>query len=397
MSFFSTAPSAGFGAASSAPQSAPAVGGPINTSVATKVTGEQDQEVLPGVNDSVSALSFSPTADFLAVASWDTFVRIYKVDKTSSQLVTPWQQYQHEAPVLDVCWSADGSKVISAGADKVARCFDMNTNQSTVVAQHNEPVRSVRWSKACGGVLVTASWDKTLKIWKVGPTPQLVQTVNLADKCYAMDVCNNIIIVAMAQKLVAAYILEENGQIRTASEQQSPLKHQTRSMVALPNGDGYALGGVEGRVAVQYFDDPPDKLGKVKKFAFRCHRQASADHPDIPRNESHIYPVNAIVFNSQGTFATGGGDGSINFWCGQSRTRLKTFETKGPKNAPKELFKTNANRIPITALAFNADASILAYSISYDWHKGYQGAIQENHVYLQPVSIEDIRKRPPKN
>ena len=62
-----------------------------------------------------------------------------------------------------------------------------------------------------------------------------------------------------------------------------------------------------------------------KKFAFKCHRRAHTDHPDVPRNESHLFPVNMIAFNVHGTFATGGGDGSINFWCKQSRTRLKSM------------------------------------------------------------------------
>ncbi|PWN50013.1 WD40 repeat-like protein [Violaceomyces palustris] len=392
LSFFgSTTTTGGFG---SRPTGAANV---ATTTTAAKVTGEQDQEVIPPPNDGVSALSFSPTADFLAVASWDTFVRIYRIDKSSPQPVSPWQQYQHEGPVLDVCWSQDGAKVISGGADKVARCFDMNTNQSAVVAQHNEPIRCVRWCRALGGVLVTGSWDKTVKIWKLDPQPNLVQTVNLPEKCYAMDVCGNIVIAAMAERLIIAFAVEENGTLRPIIEQhQSPLKYQTKSVVALPDGDGYALGGVEGRVAVQYFNDVPDKDGKVKKFAFKCHRRANADHPDVPRNENHLFPVNAIAFNVHGTFATGGGDGSINFWCKQSRTRLKTFETKGPINAPKELFKTNPNRLPISAIAFNADATIFAYAISYDWHKGYQGANPENKVYIQPVNPEDIKKRPPK-
>lgn len=47
-------------------------------------------------------------------------------------------------------------------------------------------------------------------------------------------------------------------------DQFSPLKYQTRSIAALPDGDGFALGGTEGRVAVHYFHDPPDpKDGKV--------------------------------------------------------------------------------------------------------------------------------------
>ena len=278
MSFFSsTGAAGGFGARP---------GGAATT--ASKITGEQDQEVTPGPSDTVSALSFSPTADFLAVGSWDNHVRIYRVDKTSAQPVSPWQQYTHEAPVLDVCWSGDGAKVISVGADKVARCFDMNTNTPTVVGQHDQPIRSVRWSNACGGVLITAGWDKVLKIWKLDPQPQQVHSLPLPERCFGMDVCANNVVVAMAERMVLAFRIEETGTITPlsvsraphlssrsntlltftrldscAQEHQSPLKYQTRSVAALPDGDGYALGGVEGRVAVQYFHDPPDKDGKV--------------------------------------------------------------------------------------------------------------------------------------
>ncbi|ETS64165.1 hypothetical protein PaG_01401 [Moesziomyces aphidis] len=394
MAFFSSASTTNtFGAR---PAATP---GQINTSAASKTTGDQDQEVTPGATDTVSALAFSPTADFLAVASWDNNVRIYQINKTSPTPVQPWQQYSHEGPVLDLCWSTDGSKVFSAGADKVCRMFDMNTNQPAVVAQHNDTIRSVRWLNVAGGVLLTAGWDKQLKIWKIDnpASPQAVHSLTLPEKCYAMDNVQNVVVVAMAERMVLGFRLEETGSITPLTEQQSPLKYQTRSMAVLPDGDGYALGGVEGRVGVQYFHDPPDKDNKVKKFAFKCHRRANADHPEVPRNESHIYPVNCIAFNVHGTFATGGADGSINFWCKQSRTRLKTMETKGPANAPKELLKTNPAKQPITAIGFNRDATIFAYAVGYDWHKGYQGAGQvEPKIYIQPVKYEDVQKRPPK-
>ncbi|KAJ1024313.1 hypothetical protein NDA18_004483 [Ustilago nuda] len=398
MAFFSSAstPST-FGAR---PAATPTSIGQINTSAASKTTGDQDQEVAPAPSDTVSCLSFSPTADFLAASSWDNNIRIYQINKTSPTPVTPWQQYSHEGPVLDLCWSSDGAKIFSVGADKVCRMFDMNTNQPTVVAQHNDTIRSVRWLNVAGGVLLTAGWDKVLKIWKVdnpAAGPNMVHSLNLPEKCYAMDNVQNVVVVAMAERMVLGFRLEETGSITPLVEQQSPLKYQTRSMAVLPDGDGYTLGGIEGRVGVQYFHDPPDKDNKVKKFAFKCHRRANADHPEVARNESHLYPVNCIAFNVHGTFATGGADGSINFWCKQSRTRLKTMETKGPANAPKELLKTNPAKQPITAIAFNRDATIFAYAVGYDWHKGYQGAGGvEPKVWIQPVNYEDVKKRPPK-
>lgn len=59
----------------------------------------------------------------------------------------------------------DGSKVFSAGADKVVRAFDLSTGNSTLVATHDAPVRCCRWVDApSGGYLVTGSWDKTVKV-----------------------------------------------------------------------------------------------------------------------------------------------------------------------------------------------------------------------------------------
>jgi mRNA export factor len=39
--------------------------------------------------------------------------------------------------------------------------------------------------------------------------------------------------------------------IRRAQAKESPLKMQTRVITAFPSGDGYAVGSVEGRVAIQ--------------------------------------------------------------------------------------------------------------------------------------------------
>lgn len=72
--------------------------------------------------------------------------------------------FSHEGPVLSVCWSKDGTKVISGGADKAARMFDVQTGQTTQVAAHDAPIKSVKWIDAQNGILATGSWDKTLKV-----------------------------------------------------------------------------------------------------------------------------------------------------------------------------------------------------------------------------------------
>ena len=61
--------------------------------------------------------------------------------------------------------------MVSAGADKAARLMDLgsgNTTVATQVAVHDQPIRSVRYfthEAANAPMIVTGSWDKTIKYW----------------------------------------------------------------------------------------------------------------------------------------------------------------------------------------------------------------------------------------
>ena len=43
---------------------------------------------------------------------------------------------------------------------------DLATGQSQQVAQHDAPIKVVKWVETPqGGILATGSWDKTIKVW----------------------------------------------------------------------------------------------------------------------------------------------------------------------------------------------------------------------------------------
>lgn len=76
---------------------------------------------------------------------------------------------------------------------------------------------------------------------------------------------------------------------------ESPLKYQHRTVAIFRDKKkaptGYALGSVEGRVAIQYVNpgNPKDN------FTFKCHRSNGT-----PSGYQDIYAVSSIFFNIQG-------------------------------------------------------------------------------------------------
>ena len=120
------------------------------------------QEVGHPPNDSISSLSWSPTAPFLAGTSWNQEVRIWEVAQNGDS--RPHLLYKHAAPVLDCVWSHTGDQVFSAGCDNKVMCQDLRANKLFQVAQHDKPIRRVKWIKEFPG-LVTGGWDNRVSFW----------------------------------------------------------------------------------------------------------------------------------------------------------------------------------------------------------------------------------------
>lgn len=135
---------------------------PAQPAASTAAAGDKDIEVSQPPTDGISSLSWSPTADFLAASCWDNNVRIYGIESNGSS--APKASYAHQGPVLDVTWSKDGNKILSCGADRAARLYDVTSGQQQQVAAHDAPIKNLRWIDQNGGILATGSWDKTVKV-----------------------------------------------------------------------------------------------------------------------------------------------------------------------------------------------------------------------------------------
>ncbi|XP_071492437.1 mitotic checkpoint protein BUB3-like [Diadema setosum] len=310
--------------------------------------------------DCISAVTFGPnTSQFLLVSSWDDTVRLYDIQANAMRA-----QYRHDRPVLDCCFY-DQTHTYSGGIDNTLKMFDINTSSESVLGTHEDAVKCVEYCPSVN-VLVTGSWDQTVKLWD----PRLGRSsgsFSQPDKVYTMAVTGDRLVVGTAGRKVLVWDLRNMGYVQQRRE--SSLKYQTRCIRSFPNKQGYVLSSIEGRVAVEYLDPSPEV--QKRKYAFKCHR-LKVDGVE------QIYPVNAIAFhNIHNTFATGGCDGFVNIWDGFNKKRLCQF-----------------HRYPssISSLSFSNDGSVLAIASSYTYEEG-DIEHPDDAIFIRKVSDQETKPK----
>ncbi|KAL7059374.1 hypothetical protein AAHC03_013732 [Spirometra sp. Aus1] len=341
--------------------------GATSTATNNAAARAKDLEVQSPPTDAISCLRFSPGANatsiYLAATSWDNRVRVWEVMANGNTV--PKAEQMHQGPALSACWSNDGTKLFSVGADKCAQMWDLASNQFVQVGAHDAPIKTVHFiSSANYTCLMTGSWDKKLKFWDARQANPMA-VIDLPERVYCADVTFPVAVVGVAGRQILAYSLE-NGPTMV-SQIESPLMFQNRCISLFLDKQkqspvGFALGSIEGRVAVHYFQPASAR----DNFTFKCHRSVA------PVNGYYeIYAVNDLAFHPvHGTLATVGSDGRYAFWDKDARTKIRGLE--------------NAE-LPLTCCAFDSKGQLFAYASGYDWSKGHEYAdpSKPNKIFLR--------------
>lgn len=294
-------------------------------------------------------------------------VHLYDASSGARQAVLP-----HGAPVLDATFES-AAAVYSGGLDRAVTRTDVATAAASPLGSHAAAVSCVEWLPSLG-LVASAGWDRALRLWdpRAAPGAAAVADIALPGKAYSMSPTADRLLVATSERHLQVYELRALRDAAPAPQQsrESSLKFQTRCVRCFPDGTGFAVSSVEGRVGMEYFD--LDEAVQAKKYAFKCHRGRDDAGRDV------VHPVNALAFNARhGTFVTGGCDGAVSFWDGANKKRL--HQVSGYPTA-------------VAAAAFSGDSAILAVAASYTYERG-EADHPADAIYLRPVADAEIAPR----
>ncbi|VVA94595.1 unnamed protein product [Arabis nemorensis] len=288
------------------------------------------------IEDSISRLRFSPESNNLLVASWDSYLRLYNVERSSLivELYSP-------AALLDCCFENESTSYTS-GSDGFIRRYDLKAGTVYTIGRHDDIATSVVYSYEKGEVISTGL-DEKIKFWDPRQGESLLFSIDggTAVRCITVSGNNLVVCVEASMHIYDLRNLDQPFQ-SYASQVEVPI----RCVTSVPHSKGYAVGSVDGQVALDF---PDTSCSSEIKYTFRC-------HPKSRNGRLNGACINAIEFSpcGSGTFVTGDNEGHVISWNAKSRRRL--FELPRYSNS-------------IASLAFNHTGELLAVASSHTYQE----------------------------
>ena len=339
------------------------------------------------IDDTVQTLKFFPSKDinYLASGGWDSKLRLFEINyQTSIQNSTSdyvqifskqINECKHQSPILSISWKGTTGALFTGCADGSINYVDCQKNIFNKIGEHQYGCKEVLYINNLNA-LITGGWDGLLKLWDLN-TNNLVKTYQFYNKIYSMSYAKNLLVIALSENVMAYFNLDKIKSQNIFEPEliySSHIKSQIKKILVLNEGSCYLEGSAEGRIAVKYINlyNKPSYIGdgnygiqSTNDFAFKCHREIK----DFGMEKVvQAFPINDMSVNPvYGTVATAGGNGNFTIWDIGKKSKVYDRENTEDKS-------------PITAIEYNANGNLLAYSTGYDWSKGAQFA----HLYPRP-------------
>lgn len=297
-------------------------------------------------DEGISSIHFCPTNQkLITMSTWSSKIFLYDIDSKDQISNTTCN-----SPLMCSTFLNDGTEsnigTIAAG-DIDGNIYLLNSGNLSTLNGHKDGISSLSVFPETG-LLLSGSWDKTLAMWdtKQPPETSLIGNLEFNEKIMFSSACTENRIVAYGHHNTVFVIDTRNPE--KIERRVSSLGKQIRSFcVSSPDQFGWAVGSIDGRIAIEYFGDIRHQ---AQRFSFSCNRHEQ-DEKII------VYPVSCLAFHPvTGILTSGSSKGSLYFWDIQNKRKLT--EVQSP-------FHNS-----VAAIDYNNDGSILAIAYSYTWEKG---------------------------
>lgn len=268
---------------------------------------------LTGHEGSVLSLAFHPDSTLLASGGKDGLVFLWDVAGTLPPVRLPPNDEAKEVP--SIAFSPDGATLVTAGTSGAVLFWDVRQRAAPRLLAppfpaHREGVVSLEWHRD-GGLLVTGSEDSTARLWNArdparispasAPLTAHIDTVNVA----TLSPDGRLLATASADHLVFLWDISDPAAPRRLGD---PLAgHANWVNAAAFNGDGtlLATGSADKTAVVWNVRDPA-----------RPRRQAVLS--------GHEHGLNTLAFR-QNLLATAGRDQKVMLWEASETAATQQF------------------------------------------------------------------------
>ncbi|KAL8137758.1 hypothetical protein V2J09_003759 [Rumex salicifolius] len=299
------------------------------------------------IADAISRVRFAPSSDNLLISSWDSRLRLFDVSGSVLRL-----DFHGDVQLLDCCFQ-DESVAYAAGSDGSVYRYDLQSATCASVGSHDDSATCVEFSQE-SGQLITAGWDRKLVYWDLRSSKILGhQTVDV--ESISLYGCHLFVASGNSVNTYDLRMSDVPVEVKTSS-----LGVQIRCISSTPHIKGFAVGSVDGRVALEF---PYSSNTEKKGYAFRC-------LPKLKNGKNHHVAVNNITFNPviHGAFVTGDYEGHVIGWDAQSRKRL--FELPKYPNS-------------VASLSYNYTGELLAVASSHSYREATEREDPPPQVFIQ--------------
>ncbi|CAJ2648055.1 unnamed protein product [Trifolium pratense] len=309
------------------------------------------------IGDAISRIQFSPNSNNLLISSWDSNLRLYDVDASVLRVEVP-----SEAALLDCCFTDDDSVAYAAASDGFIRRYDMHSGVIDPMGSHDDMATCIGYSdETC--LLVTSGFDKKLLSWDIRTKKSFSLSMTLDAEIDSMSLNGFKVTIGIGAS-AQVYDLRKFDKPNLSMEPCNGA--QLRCVSSLPYAEGFAVGSVDGRVALQV--SCSSNLNDTG-YTFRC-------HPKLKDGQHHLASVNDIAFSPlvPGAFVTGDDEGYATIWDARSRKRLLEF----PRYSNS-----------VASLSYNHLGQLLAVASSYTYQEAKE-IVEPPQVFIHKVDNIDL-------